>query len=218
MNNMIVIALFRLFPLRHRMLHQLIRSLDLSIDKHTSGAVEKDILAYYLNTTIRCIDDYKNLYQLKEKDLPYYLKPANYNYLVNVPENGNIFEGTVGETGQKATDMNLQQYFSYAPTVGLLCKGIALHSLSTTVADVTSYIKQYGVVDSSNPLDGIHYVNGGMTSVIKQLVLKIESLSNVSLITGAKVVEVTEKENSFDVMTTSETPFEGKKLILACNK
>jgi len=84
---------------------------------------------------------------------------------------------------------------------------------------VLSWIKQFEVVDDSDPLKGFHSVKGGMTTLTNELVSRLKILSNVSLIYGENVVEVTKKKNTFDVMTTSsEIPFEGKKLILACNK
>ncbi|KAF6037630.1 hypothetical protein EB796_004065 [Bugula neritina] len=115
--------------------------------------------------------------------------------------------------------MNIQQYLSYSSNMALLSRGFDQNELAANVSDVLSWIKQFEVVDDSDPLKGFHSVKGGMTTLTNELVSRLKILSNVSLIYGENVVEVTKKKNTFDVMTTSsEIPFEGKKLILACNK
>jgi len=205
--------------LRHKILYTLIKDLNLEIEPFSDPEENnlKKLIGFYKNTPIHCEDDYKKLFSLNQSDLPY-LNPEDYDFQVKPPRNGNLFAGTVGETGQKAKDMSLRQYYSRASNSEILARGFMLHSMDFSVADTVTFAKQYKVTDKSDVLGQTHCIKGGMVKLIRKLVSMLEKLENISLVRKAMVMEVSESRSKFKVVTASTESFTGKKLILACNK
>ncbi|KAF6041501.1 IL4I1 [Bugula neritina] len=194
--------------------------MNLEIEKFykAEDSAKNTFTGYFRNHKVKDLNDLKRIYDVHEQDMPYFV-PANSGIDIKVPENGNVFEGTIGNTELLAKDVSQACYLSLSNNAEVLSKGDDNYPLSMSMTNLTSYLQKYNHTDKTHPLAGYHCIKGGFESLIAELLAKLNQMPQVTLLKNSMVVGVDEDRTGFYVSTENGKPRSiiGKSMVLACN-